>query len=410
LAAALLTQSSTPATTVSAASYEAAVAPESIVAAFGNQLANQQVPAMDADPNTPGIQLPTELGGTTVEVNGRRAGLFYVSPDQVNYVIPANSELGTANVVVRSGSGTVSNGTVQVSAVAPALFTANNDGQGVPAAYLVRVKPNNDQVIEALSRLDPATNRFVAKPIDLGPEGERVFLVLYLSGIRQAPDPNGDGNRNETVRLVLGGREIIPDYVAPQGVFVGLDQLNVEIPRDLTGQGRVSLSVTAAGFASSNLAEVEIGSRPGNMPPQVSGFSSARVLAGEMMAISGQGFEANAGDNLVRVAGIKARVVTASPTQLTVQVPYGAETGPVSVRTPRGEGTSASVLSLRTPISSFIEDTKRRPLPGVSAKVLDTNITLRPTPKGSSSCRMSPLAPYAWWRWMRPGCPSPRLT
>jgi signal transduction histidine kinase len=89
----------TPVTTVSAASYARAVAPEAIVAAFGSALATRTAAATDADPNTPGIQLPTELGGTTVEVNGRRAGLLFVSPNQVNFVIPAATETGATGVV-----------------------------------------------------------------------------------------------------------------------------------------------------------------------------------------------------------------------------------------------------------------------------------------------------------------------
>ena len=73
--------SATPVTTVSAASYEGlTIAPDSIVAAFGAQLATQAAIASDADPSTPGIQLPTQLLGTTVEVNGRRAGLFSLRP------------------------------------------------------------------------------------------------------------------------------------------------------------------------------------------------------------------------------------------------------------------------------------------------------------------------------------------
>src|SRR5438128_9603841 len=61
LAAAVLVNP-VPVTTVSAASYElTAIAPEAIVAAFGTQLATAVVTATDADPNTPGIQLPTEL-------------------------------------------------------------------------------------------------------------------------------------------------------------------------------------------------------------------------------------------------------------------------------------------------------------------------------------------------------------
>src|SRR5262249_34069546 len=127
--------------TVSAASFETLpVSPDSIVSSFGVALATQTVVASDADPNTPGIQLPTELAGTTVEVNGIRAGLFFVSGGQVNYAMPTATQAGIANIVIRSGDGTVSSGTVQVAQVAPSIFSANANGKGVPAATLLRVR------------------------------------------------------------------------------------------------------------------------------------------------------------------------------------------------------------------------------------------------------------------------------
>jgi hypothetical protein len=131
----------TPVTVVSAASYDAAaIAPESIVAAFGAKLATDTAIATDADANTPGIQLPTVLAGTTVEINGRRAGLLFVSPAQINFVMPAATEPGAANITVRAGDGTNSSGTMQVKSVAPAIFTANSTGSGVPAASLLRFR------------------------------------------------------------------------------------------------------------------------------------------------------------------------------------------------------------------------------------------------------------------------------
>src|SRR6185295_1877310 len=131
----------------------------------------------------------------------------------------------------------------------------------------------------------PATGRFTTKPLDLGPQGERVFLSLFLSGIRRAADLNGDGNVNESIRVVIGGNEFPPLYAGRQPDFIGLDQINVEIPRGLIGRGRTSLSVIAPGFASSNVCEVEIAGLAGNAPPLVSGFDAATALAGQMLTI-----------------------------------------------------------------------------------------------------------------------------
>ncbi|MFN7945645.1 MAG: Ig-like domain-containing protein [Blastocatellia bacterium] len=358
--------------TVSAASYEsAAIAPDAIVAAFGTKLATGVFAAEDADQATAGLQLPTSLGGTTVRVNGQAAGLFFVSPNQVNYVIPTGTVSGTATVQITSGDGTVSTGTVQIAQVAPGIFSGNADGQGVPAAYLVRVRADGSLSNESVSQL--SNGRQVTKPIDLGPEGEHVFLVLFASGISHASDPNSDNNLSENIRVVLGGSEVAPAFAGRQGYFVGLDQINVEIPRSLIGRGRVSLAIAATGFSSSRLCEIEIASPAGSAPPQVSGFSTSSALAGQTLTITGSGFSTTASDNTVRISGSEATVTSVTPTEIAVQVPYGAESGPVSVRTPQGEGTSSSLLAMRTSVSGFVEDTNRQPMSGVTVKITGTN-------------------------------------
>jgi uncharacterized protein (TIGR03437 family) len=367
--------------TVSAASYETtAIAPDSIVAAFGTKLATGTFVAEDADQATAGLQLPTTLGGTTVRINGQAAGLFFVSPSQVNYVIPSNVASGTATVQITSGDGTVSTGTVQLAQVAPGIFSGNADGEGVPAAYLVRVKADNSVSYESVSQL--VNGRLVTRPIDLGPEGEHVFLVLFASGLSHASDPNSDNNFSENVRVVLGGTEVTPSFAGRQGYFVGLDQINVEIPRNLIGRGKVSLSVAATGYSASKLSEIEIASPAGTTPPQVTGFSSSSVLAGQTLTINGSGFSTEATDNTVRISGSEATVTSASSSQLTVQVPYGAQSGMVSVRTPQGEGTGSSALALRTSISGFIEDTNRQPMSGVTVKVAGTSTQVTTNSEG----------------------------
>src|SRR5262249_5957641 len=153
------------------------------------------------------------------------------------------------------------------------------------------------------SVFNPATGSFAPNPIDLSPAGDRVFLVLYCTGVRKAADPNGDGNLNETVRALIGGVEVTPLFVGPQGGFVGLDQINLEIPRSLIGRGLVSLAITAAGFSPSNLAEIGIASPQlvNNSPPQVISLSLQSVLAGQKLEILGSNFSPNKTDNQVQI-------------------------------------------------------------------------------------------------------------
>src|SRR5581483_6400562 len=216
---------------VSAASFDGPVlASEGIIAAFGTNLATQQAAATgDVDPDTPGIQLPTSLGGTRVSIRDsagveRLAPLFFVSPRQVNYQVPPGTAPGTATVTVTSGYSIVSTGTAQIERVAPGLFAANANGQGVAAANVVRVRPGSPQTIESAGGFDPVQNKFIARPIDLGQENEEVFLVLFGAGLRFR-------SSLAAVTARIGGAEARVDYAGMQGGFAGLDQANVLIPR-----------------------------------------------------------------------------------------------------------------------------------------------------------------------------------
>jgi hypothetical protein len=104
---ATITINSRAVASLSAASFSAGeLASEVIAAAFGAGLAITTQAAAT-------IPLPTSLAGTTVSVKDgagveRFAPLFFVSPDQINYLIPEGTLPGTASVTVTSGDGKVS--------------------------------------------------------------------------------------------------------------------------------------------------------------------------------------------------------------------------------------------------------------------------------------------------------------
>ncbi len=227
------------ATTVSAAHYKGLeLAAESIVSAFGTAMAPGTAPATS-------LPLPTELAGTTVRVQdsagvARLAPLFYVGPQQINYLIPLGTALGTATITITSSDGTTSTGTADITRVVPGFFTANQDGAGAPAGFAIRVKANGAQSREPLSRLDATTGKQVPAPIDLGPEGEVFILELYGTGIR--------GRSAQTaVSATMGGIAAGIDYADRQPGYLGLDQVNIRVPRSLIGRGEVDLVLTVEG-------------------------------------------------------------------------------------------------------------------------------------------------------------------
>jgi hypothetical protein len=104
----------------------------------------------------------------------------------------------------------------------------------------VRVKKDGSQVYEPVARYDLEQKKFIPLPIDLGPETDQVYLILYGTGIRLLPSPDG-----ATVRI--GDVDAPVTYVGAQGYFIGLDQINVKLPRSLAGRGEVEVLLTVDG-------------------------------------------------------------------------------------------------------------------------------------------------------------------
>jgi uncharacterized protein (TIGR03437 family) len=233
---------------VSAASFATTIASEAITAAFGVNLATTTAAATS-------MPLPTSLAGTTVEVTDsvgtkRLAPLFFVSSGQVNYQIPPETANGVATVTIKSGDGWASSGTINITQVAPGIFAANANGQGVAAAVVLRVRSDGSQVYEQVAQFDPSQNKFVSRPIELGPETDRLFLILFGTGIRF------HGNLSQ-VRVSFGGTEVEATFAGAQGNFIGLDQINVPIG-SLRGGGEMDV-ILRIGAQAANTVRINIG-------------------------------------------------------------------------------------------------------------------------------------------------------
>jgi len=228
-------------TSVSSASFArgAPLAAEVIAAGFGAGLARGTGAATT-------VPLPSELLGTSVQVTDsqgmtRPAPLFFVSPTQINYLIPAGTSLGTARVAVTSGAGGTVTGSVELDRVAPSLYTANAQGTGVAAAFHLRVAGDGTRSQDFI--FNPST--LASVPIDLGPQADQVFLLLFGTGIRGFASG---------VAATVGGQSVPVLGALPQGQFVGLDQVNIgPLPRSLAGRGEVDVILTADGKAANTV-------------------------------------------------------------------------------------------------------------------------------------------------------------
>jgi uncharacterized protein (TIGR03437 family) len=174
------------------------------------------------------------------------AALFFVSPNQINFLVPADAARGDALLIVTNAQGRLFFGPATIATYAPGLFAANADGQGVAAAVVQRVKADGTLSFEAVARFDPAQNKLVAVPIDLGAESDQVFLILFGTGIR---------NRDSIAATAakIGGTEVQVLFAGAQPGFAGLDQVNVRLARSLAGRGEMDVALTIGGLTANQV-------------------------------------------------------------------------------------------------------------------------------------------------------------
>ena len=229
---------------VSSANFSNQLAAEALVSVFGQNLA----PTTQVAATSP---LPTILNGTSIRLrdgagNERLAPLFFVSPTQINFQIAPGIQTGQTSVTITNSNGDQFSSSVQLNATAPGLFAANGTGKDLAAAVVFRRKANGQESFESLVRFDTASSQFVAIPIDLGPATDQVVLVLFGTGIRFRSSLSA-------MSYNVGGTTGTPLFAGAQGDFVGLDQINVPLSRNLLGRGLVNVSLTADGKPSNTV-------------------------------------------------------------------------------------------------------------------------------------------------------------
>ena len=228
---------------VPSGSYQAGMggAPQGLVTFLGEQLTSDSPSAADG-----ALFMPQTIEQTAVTVTdslgtSRPASLYYVSPTQLNIVIPDGTTGGQAPIGVKVAGRQVSSGPVTINDVAPALFAL----------------PGNALAGWAQS----STNRYIpiwslagAVPLDV--KGGDVYLILLGTGLR------GSANSSPlTVSLgpvlfdgVHGPRPVLAD--SPQ--FQGLDQVAVgPLPTSLSGAGTVNMTLSI-GARQTNAVRVSI--------------------------------------------------------------------------------------------------------------------------------------------------------
>ena len=190
----------------SAASQEGGpVTPGSLVIATANFDAVLATSTATAD----GTGWPTTLAGATVTITDSsgailRAPIFYASPNQVNYRVPAEAATGVATVRITANGATVP-GALNIVPTYPGLFKSDLDGLGMS------VMPDTSDGV-----------------------------VVYATGLNGATD----------VSATIGGVAANVESAGAQGAIAGLDRIKLTLPPGMAGAGSVPVVVTAGGKPS----------------------------------------------------------------------------------------------------------------------------------------------------------------
>lgn len=176
-------------TVLNAASYNAAISPGALVSIFGVNLATAPLTAPSGSP-------APSLGGTSVQLGNTAATLLYVSPTQINALLPSDA---TGSLVVTSAAGISTAYNLRLTREAPGIFTQAG------GALLF------DGNFNPLTSINPGQN-----------------VILYATGL--GPVDNS-GHVVDPVDVYLGERKAQVSYAGIAPGIPGVYQLNVVVPR-----------------------------------------------------------------------------------------------------------------------------------------------------------------------------------
>ena len=235
---------------LSAASAMPNVSPDSLVTLLGSYLAS--VTAAGTAP------YPKSLGAIILQIQDSAGAihqppLLYVSPDQINFLLPAAAATGTAIITIINAAGSPLSAKFEIQPVAPALFTANENAQGVVSATAYHtVLPTTLAVPIPVYQCLDTPDSCQSVPLPLGIDTP-VFVTLNATGLRGR-------SSDSAVRLTIAGQQIriqAINALDDDSSRAGIDQIFFPVPLTLRGAGEVDLSI-GVDTATSNTARINI--------------------------------------------------------------------------------------------------------------------------------------------------------
>lgn len=200
---------------LNAASFTPGIASGAWAAIFGTNLAQTKRVWKTSD--FQGNLLPTNLDGVSVLIDNKPAYVEYVSPTQLNVLVPDDATLGNVTVAVTNSVGTASS-TAEKQEFAPAFFT-------FPELYVAAVHANGTLI--GPSGLFSTVTTTPARP------GEVIMLYGTGFGPTNPPTPTNQlvahpAQAANPIMIFIGG---VQAQISFAGIVeAGLYQFNVTVP------------------------------------------------------------------------------------------------------------------------------------------------------------------------------------
>ncbi len=230
------------------------ITPGSWIEIYGQNLARSTRQWGAADFS--GTSAPTSLDGVNVSINGQAAFVAYVSPVQVNVLVPSAVSPGTAQVTVSVAGRTSAPYSVPAIATQPSVLYLDDPNY---FSFYYAVATFADNVTYALP-----PGEFPGVPARAAKPGETITFYGVGFGDVTPNIPAGQvttqlNSLKASLQVLIGGVPATVTYAGLMPGTAGLYQINTVVPAGVP-------TPPISGVAVSNLAPVSIVLNGANMP------------------------------------------------------------------------------------------------------------------------------------------------
>ena len=179
------------------------------------------------------LPVPKTLGGVQVLVNGQPSPITYVSPSQINFVVPFEAPTsGTAQVAVvnPSTSQVLASGTAIMNVAAPGFFITSQTGS------LQTPSPGQIAALNCNTIVNGSCDDAVNSTANPAKPGSTIQLFLTGQGLVSGAPPDGQADCSTAPptgpqpEVIIGTTVAKVTFSGLAPCFVGLWQINAVIP------------------------------------------------------------------------------------------------------------------------------------------------------------------------------------